>query len=287
MALAVIIGGFSFPSEVIGPTSPYSQFYFVLGYHALGLILTVLISAAAALSDNPLDRRAAAMYLPLILLIVINPLGWKLASLATGNLGFRIFWCFPGPLIGGIVIARLLQQPLGTGRSVPSVLVGASALVGGISANAAQGDGLRVRWGAPGLRVDREAYSEAQRIDSIAPKSCALLAPERVAVWLSVIPDAPHLVVVRTIYLTHYRFTEPTDELALRWRLSHLVNGQADGSPLPTQSALLAHHIRIGMIVADENNSQMTSLKIFADDLGLRERRIANGMRYWTGACRE
>ncbi len=285
MALVIAVGHLSLPSEVIGATDPNQQLLFVLGYHLTGVLLLVLLALAGLTASGAAARRAAAIYVPLALSIVLNPVGWTLASLATGNLGFRIIWAIPGPMIGGLLLARLGRW-LTAGRGAGTSLLAAASIVIGIAVNRATPADFRIAWGIPGLKVAHAQYEAARQLAALAPPGCDLLAPEDVAVWAAGMPGSPHLAVVRRLYLAHYRFTEPAPELAIRWQLLGLMDGTPSSAPLPSKALLARNHIELGMIAADPGNPALARIGRFASGLGLSgPARTLAGTWYWRGAC--
>jgi hypothetical protein len=274
------------PSEVTGPQPGYDNFRFVTGWGWAGrLSLAVLPLAAIGFADRRL-RLAAALYLPLAYLLVLSPPGWTVASLVTGNLGFRFFWAIPAGLIAGLVLDMLCRHVLGPRAWLGLVAALATLLIALVYNARLVEPPFRTVWTKPGLRVVSADYTAAVTLARLAPAGCNVLVPERVAVWLSTMDGAPHPAFVRSLYLKHYRFTMPAKELAVRWRLFNIVEGTVDNQP-PALSALSAAGIHIGLVAASDLRSRQAGAKL-ADILGLRDRgTIGGNIIYWRGSCQK
>lgn len=288
MSAVVILRHLGLPSEVMGLTNPRPQLAFVTGYSISGALLLAPLALAPLAIPGLALRQAAAIYIPVVLLVTLNVWGWRFISAATGNLGFRIFWSIPGPLVAGLVWTRLAAAIVPTpARFIASLSAGLLMLAGGILWNQHHAPtDLIVRWGAPGLKVDPEPYRSAQELAALRISGCAILAPQREAVWLSTQLDDPKLVYVRDLYLTHYRFTRSSEELALRWRLFRLIEGQNDATPLPDGQQLQRYDARPGLIATDPGNVNLPEIKTYAASLGLAgPMTTRSGLMVWRGAC--
>ena len=143
----------------------------------------------------------------------------------------------------------------------------------------------RTTWDLPGLRVVHADFDEAAKVAALVPKTCDVLVPERLAVWLSTMPGAPAPVFVRSVYLTHYRFTMPPQELAVRQRLFELEEGPAQ-APAPTPEELQALGVNLGLIAFDPGDAGEVPLSDLATKLGLeRKGQLPGGLIYWQGDC--
>lgn len=287
LAVVGAFGQFYLPSEVTEERFPYDSFRFVTGWGWGGrFALAVLPLAVLGFVDRRL-RLAAALYLPLVLVLTFNPLGWSVIAAVSGNLGFRFFWAIPAFLMAGLALDALCRHVLGS-RTWLGLGVALLTLVAAIGFNAKFVEQpYRAIWGAPGLKVVPEDYAQAQAIARLAPVGCNVLVPERVAVWLATTPGAPYPAFVRSLYLRHYRFTMPPKELALRWRLYDITEGKISGA-LPSPSELSAAGIRLGLIAVGSNSESAKMAADLARSLGLQDRGDISGeLTYWRGSCRD
>lgn len=273
------------PSEVTEVQQAYSSFRFVTGWSFAGLAAITILPFAALGFIDPRLRVGAALYVPLLLFLTLNPLGWAAASAATGNLGFRFIWAMPAAILAGLVLDGVCRHIVGS-RTRVGIAVAALFLFFGISYNAWVVDRpYRTIWRMPGLKVVPEDYRQAQTIAKLAPPGCNVLAPERVAVWLATMPGAPNPAFVRSLYLRHYRFTMRAEELALRWRLFDLIEAEKDGVG-PKPSELSAVGIHLGLIAVGNSPIATDRAASLAQTLGLRDRGTVDGkLSYWRGPC--
>lgn len=285
ISAVVALRHLALPSEVTGATDPYQLFRFVIGWRIAGLAALALLPLAPIAFSDPRLRRVGAAFLPLAVLLIVNPLGWKVAAAITGNLGFRLFWAIPAALAIGLVCAALVRRVAGDRPGIALAVAGAALLLGiGYNARFVAPD-LRVAWHRPGLKVVPRDYADAQALVALAPAGCTMLVPERVAVWVAGLPGAPYPAFVRSLYLQHYRFTMPAAALRTRWALFDLEAGKA--APLPSPAALAADGIRIGFVAIDETAPTAASAARLARALGLDDHgRRNDGLVYWRGACR-
>lgn len=286
MSAVIVARHMALPSEVLVAQSPYSSFRGVAGWHAEGLALIALMPMLPLVARSVDGKRAAAAYLPIFFALLLNSVGWRVASELTGNLSFRTLWAIPGPFLAGAVAVRLVQfiSPV-FGRAVGFVL-GSAALATGVLFNqiTASSD-ERIEWHLPGLRVPKKDYEIAESLARATPPGCKALVPERYAVWMSGLRNGPYLVAVRSLYLVHYRFTEPAPELFSRRVLFGLVNRGANEQALPPLSELRSDDFRIGLIAVPTNVNQ-ARVEAFAKSLQLRRLSFRTGpLTVWQGGC--
>ncbi|MFL6721576.1 MAG: hypothetical protein ACJ8FT_07210 [Sphingomonas sp.] len=283
----VVLHHLALPSEVATQQSSYSSFRNVIGWRAEGLALLALIPLAPLAARDPRSRFAAAVYFPAALLVVLNPLGWSVVSAVTGNLGYRIFWAIPGTFIAGMVLAKLVEFA-GIRSKLISLSLGLAALAGGIMYNQfAAAAASRVQWHQPGLRVPKEDYVLAKRLASLTPAGCKALVPARYAVWIVGLKGGPYVVATSSLYLTHYRLTEPKDELSARWALFDLVNGEQVTTALPSVIQLHSYGMDVGLVATDRSNPNLAVTEQFARALHLLPITGISGLQVWRGTpCR-
>jgi hypothetical protein len=273
------------PSEVTASTDPYEQLRFVIGWRAAGLVALTLLPLIPIVFAARRTQLAAMIYLPLSIALLLNPLGWKVASALTGNLGFRLIWAIPAALATGLVCVALVRVVIMGEKARWPLLMGLGALMVGVTYNArAVAPPLRARWERPGLKVVPSDYANAREIAILAPPGCTVLVPERVAVWLATIPGAPHPAFVRSLYLRHYRFTMPSEELAMRWNLLAMEAGRP--AIVPQRDALAAHGIRLGLIAFNGRSPANSTAARLAKSLGFNSLPWPReNMVVWRGTC--
>jgi hypothetical protein len=288
IAVITVIEHLGLPSEVLVSPSPYSSFRGVIGWQIEGIAFMMLLPLLPLIARTWPNRVAAAAYLPAIIITTSNPLGWKLISLATGNLGFRIFWCIPGAFIAGAVTLEIIQRMrLASARFVPTSLSFLALIAGIFYNNEVMPPPLRVSWHLPDLKVPRTEYDAAKELAQLTPQGCKALVPSQYATWISGLKHGPYLVAVSSLYLTHYRFSEPADELAERWALFDLVNGiQPNSDYSLTINRLKRYDMRVGLIGANPRDPYFPQVRQLAQSLGLRlSPSHSVPLTVWVGSC--
>lgn len=286
IASVITVERLALPSELTMPQAGFNSLMNIVGWHVEGLMLIIFLSMLPlAFAERPI-RRAAVIYLPLTLCVVLNPWGWSLVSTLTGNLGFRIFWSIPAVFLAGAVTARILGSFKPTSSDPVSLLLGMIALVSGIVLNQFDaGPEQIVSWHLPDLRVPRADYDVARELALLTPRGCKALVPEEYAVWMSGLKNGPYLVAVRSLYLKHYRFSEPRGELQSRWDLFNLVNDRSVAM-LPNLRQLDSYGMRIGLVAMDPANSNLRRTEFLESELGLH--RVSTSdmpLVVWAGRC--
>jgi hypothetical protein len=284
IAVVGALGHLYLPSEVIGKIDPFKAFRFVTGWREGGLVAIALLPLGSLGFSDPRLRIAVALFVPLALLLILNPIGWRVTSIVTGNLGFRFLWAIPAAILAGLALDGLCRHILGT-RTTLGVAAALACLLVAIAYNASLSPRFRVTWDVPRLRVIAADYADALAVERLAPANCNILAPERVSVWLSTMPNAPYPVFVRSLYLKHYRFTMSAKDLKLRTSLFELEEGKAP-APMPTLPDLRAAGIAIGFIAAEAGTPAEGSAARLAAVLGLQDHgRLGDRLVYWRGSC--
>jgi hypothetical protein len=269
VAALIIVRHLALPSEQMTAGDSFSALRNVVGWRAEGLAFLALLPLAPLIANDERSRAAAAFYFPVTLLLVLNPVGWHVVSGVTGNLGFRIFWAVPGVFVAGAACARILES-LGLVSKLIGPALGLSALCIGIAYNQrAAGPDTRVQWHRPDLRVPQEDYKIAKVLASLTPAGCKALVPAKYAVWMTGLKRAPYLVSVSSLYLTEYRFTEPQDELAARWALFNLVNGNSVTGEMPSPDQIRKYGMNVGLMAMDRSNRNFALGEQFAQELRL------------------
>lgn len=284
IALLVLLLHLALPSEVTTPTVAIEQLDAVAGYGPAGRLVLALLACAGLGLVQLAAGPAALAYVPLAMLLTLNPVGWHLASAISGNLGFRIFWSLPAATLAaltGVALARAAGL-----RSEPAMTaLGGLALAGAIGfLGHARPAADVLRWHRPDLKVIRPDYDLAGRLAARTAPGCRILAPETYSALLTTMRGAPYPVFARALYLVHYRFTMPPAERALRERLRQVVDGPAPIPP-PAPAALAAIGIPIGTVAVREDAPSRPSAERLAESLRLRGPARDGPLLVWTGRC--
>jgi hypothetical protein len=287
MAGLMVLFQLAIPAPEIGTPGAIDSLNFVASYGLAGLTVLALLPLGGIGFIGTDFARTAIIYMPLTMVLIVNPITWQLINIFTGNTGYRIFWSLPAALISALAGLALLRRA-GL-RSERSLLAAAAfSLLGAIGWNAVTAtaeSGMKIHWHAPDLKVDRSVYDLARRLAARTVPGCRILAPEYVSTWLSTIPDAPYPVFVREIYLIEYRYTMPAVERALRETLRLVVDGPASVEP-PSPSILAAFRIPIGTVAVREGAPSREAAASLADSLGLLGPTPEGELLVWSGHCK-
>ena len=155
-----------------------------------------------ALSCRSSSRRGTLGYLTAAFLLLLSPWAGALISRAEPTFAWRALWAVPFPLVLGAMCAQLASRGpriAGLRAGTAGVLVFALvfAFVPGRWTWAAENK-ARIKFSA--LRV-AEGFPAAERVVEITGRDGLVLAPRRVAVWITGMRDHPRLVGVRQDYL--------------------------------------------------------------------------------------
>lgn len=283
IALVIVTQHLAFPSEVIVRDASLPQLLSVAS-GGIGMVLMVLILVSGAGLIHLPQRRAALVFTPLSLLLLLNPLTWPLIQSATGNLAFRIFWAVPWPLLIGAALVTLMLR-VGIRRELLVLPVAAAGLLVAILVNVRAEPAYRVHWHRPTLKVNPAQEADAAFLAGVTRPGCRVLAPEIVSQWLTTMAQAPYPVFAREMYLVHYRFTMQPRERRLREELRRVVDGDGTATP-PDPAALAAAGIPIGTVAAIVGTPAAASADALAHRLNLPGPGRHGDLLVWAGACR-
>jgi hypothetical protein len=274
----------AYPSEVLDPGTAINGLCFVAGYGLAGYAVFAFLALCGLGFRQKRMALAGALYIPIIMAVTLNPLSWRLINDFTGNLGFRVFWSIPAPVIAALVgLATLKSLGLRSERSL--VLTSVAALVVAVAFNGFTSNGMTgIRWQWPDLKVNRDDYDAAKQLANKSPAGCQILAPEHISSWLVTIRTAPYPVFARELYLVHYRFTMPEPERQLRERLRLVVDGPAS-SAAPPPSELLETGIKIGVVAVDASAPSRGVAESLATSLKLQGPEHLGTLLVWSGRC--
>ncbi len=283
----LLITGNAFPSEVSSTTLSGDQLRFTLGFDVAALSLVMGMSLGWIVVRGMPSGRFWFVYTAICALLLVNPLLWQVYAKVTGNLGFRVFWSVPVLHLMAAVLAILLMQLLPTKPLLRLTLCFCTLPVAALW-NQRLPDLVRIDWGWPSLKVDMPNFERAKEIVSLTPSECGVLAPESVATWITTIDNHPYPIAVRSLYLIHYRFTMPPDEIAYRKRLFDVASGAASVS-LAADDALIARdRYQIGVLASFTSNPNFEKISDLAQTLGLlRQPRADDNFAIWVGPCRK
>jgi hypothetical protein len=284
IAALIILFGLALPSEVAQPIAAVNALCFVATFGMAGHIVLALIALGGVGFVGTDIARVGLTYVPLTMLLTLNPISWTLLNAITGNLGFRVFWSLPAASMSALTALALFKR-LGL-RSERGLLASAAmALVVAVGWNIkTSGPMTAVQWHEPDLKVNRDDYDLARRLVLDTHASCRILAPEHISTWLTTIRGAPYPVFARELYLIHYRFTMPATERALRERLRLVVDGTVSATA-PSAAELTSAGIPIGIVAVDDTAPSRAAAESLARNLGLNGPARMGSLLVWSGDC--
>jgi hypothetical protein len=274
----------------------------VATYGLAGLAVLASLSLGSIGFIRTSFAREAVIYLPLAMILILNPLSWAIINTLISNVGFRVFWAVPAAFLfaaGGLSLLRRIGF-----QSERSLIASAAlALLAAIGWNLSTADPVTaIKWHAPGLKVN-SGYDLARRLAKRTAPGCRILAPEFVSTWLTTIADAPYPVFARELQLFEYRFTMPAEERTLRERLRLVVEDGAATYPAysaatypaihrdpsdpkaPSPASLKALRIPIGTIAVFKDAPSRGVAASLAHDLNLTDPASVGPLLVWSGSC--
>ena len=285
VSILILVFGLAYPSEILVSKSALQEIDFVTWYGVGGrIIMALILVVGIGLIRTGLGKNISLVYIPLFFVITMNTFSWRIIEGVTGNLGFRIFWSLPAPILVSILgvsifdwlrIRTELSQILAAG-----VLLVASILYVSFNNMPEQ----RIAWHMPTLRVKSDDWENVIKIKALVSSRCSILLPQRYAILMSMNEHAPTPVAVRDLYMVHYRFTLPEEERKTRANLLSLADGNNKTFD-PNIQALRKTGVKIGAIAADKNIATARSLEKLAQSLGLIDRGMIGPLRLWASAC--
>ena len=187
----------------------------------LGLLILPALSRMAKLRESGWLCRY--VFLPSVLLLC--PAAPKFIGLILiSEFSWRIFWCWPVPLLLGLTIGAVtcksLPRPWLRGLLL-SILMMLFALAGPSAVS-------RSNWAWSNIGAFKVSpdYRVAQHLMTIAPKDSLALVPEGLAVNLCGFHKAPPLIAVRMLYLMGLRGTIPKQDWRERINLLSYIGGK-------------------------------------------------------------
>lgn len=210
---------------------------------------------ASLLSAWALSRGLAQRYavlVPLVVLLtVLNPfLEDETQRFVTGPAYRRALWVMPLPILMTFALAapRTFARRSVVGWLLVAIAGGAFALVVpdfyGLSRE------NRVTLGMPRLRVHPRDYRAAARLTAVAPEGSAVLAPQRIAIWLPSFHHHPKILYARENYLRRIRSVFGDEEAETRMRLSEVLSISKDVERKTRESDGFKRRQRLGMTAA-------------------------------------
>jgi hypothetical protein len=136
------------------------------------------------------------------------------------------------------------------------------------------------------LKVDPPNYERAKEIVALTSPGCGVVAPEKVAAWITTIDNYPFPIAVRPLYLKLYRRTMPASEVSYRERLFDVVNGEVPMMLQSGDASVARERFHIGTVASFKANPNFEQAADFAKQLGLTPQPRTDDFLIWTGSCR-
>ena len=286
IAVIIALCGLASPSEILEPSGAVDALCLVASFGLAGRAVLALIALGGIGFVGTTFTQAGLIYVPLTMLLTLNPASWALINAFTGMLGVRVFWSLPAAPMSALVVVALLKR-IGVRTERRLLAMAVVALAAAIGWNVETSGPLKeiIRWHMPDLKVVRPDYDIARRLASETNPECRILAPERIAQWLTTIRNAPYPVFARELYLIHYRFTMPAAERQLRERLRLVVDGRVADTAAPSPAELAAAGIAIGTIAVEDTAPSREAAESLAKSLGLEGPVQKDKLLIWSGSC--
>jgi len=191
--------------EIVSPledTSTAKSLGLVLGHGWRAYLALYGLLGAAALSCATSRHRGIVGYLTAAFVLLLSPWSGDLISRAEETFAWRSLWAIPFPLILALAVAQLARRgPTRLGFRLGALVAVIFALVFTLSPG-------RWTWIAENkaqvrLAVFRvgEGSPAAERAVQVTPRDGVILAPRKVAMWITGIRGHPRLLGVRQDYL--------------------------------------------------------------------------------------
>ncbi|MBW2644791.1 MAG: hypothetical protein JRE23_01185 [Deltaproteobacteria bacterium] len=205
-----------------------------LGYQALGInrvslvLLGLLILPALSRAAKLRESAWLSSYVFISSALLLCPavpkfLGLNLAPVFS----WRIFWCWPVPLLLCLTIGAATIKSLPRpwfGLCLLGIALAAFALAGPRAVN-------RNNWNFRNMGTFKvtQSYKVAQHLMGLSPNNGLTLVPEDLAVNLCGFRGAPPLIAVRQLYLKKLRGSIPEQDWADRFSLLAYIGGMTKG----------------------------------------------------------
>jgi hypothetical protein len=188
-----------------------------------GLLLLPALGTRARLREAQWLSRYLALSVALLLCPAVPQF---LAAYLSRVLSWRVFWCWPVPLLLGLAMGTAACRSLARPWLRASLL--AAALAAFVFAGPSTVTSQNWAWANVGAFKVNEDYAVAERLMSVAPRGGLALVPEGVALSLSGFQHAPPLVVVRRMYIEWLHGAIPEADKTARLDLQAYISGAAD-----------------------------------------------------------
>jgi hypothetical protein len=287
LGLALIVTGNVLPSEFDTIGLAGDSFRFTVGPNLAGLCLVLGLSFGWLVARGLPSGRLWLVYTILSATLLVNPVLWPLYAYITGNIGVRVFWSVPVLCLIAAALTLLLMQLFPSRPWLRLILCGC-ALPAAALWNQRLPDpqsSIRVNWGWPSLKVDPPNFERAKEIAALTSPGCGVVAPERVAVWITTIDNYPYPIAVRSLYLILLRYTMPAPELAYRKRLFDVVTGASPIALQPGDVSIARDRFHIGTVSSFKTNPNFEQVAEFAKELKLSIVPRSDDFVIWTGPC--
>ncbi len=193
----------------------------------LGLLLVPALARMAGLREALWLGRYVLLSSALLLCPAVPEL---LGVHLSAALSWRIFWCWPVPLLLSVTVGaascRALPRPWLRGAALGAAML-VFAVIGPSAVSASNWAWANV--GAFNVPAD---YAVAERLMTLAPSQGPALVPEGLAVSLCGFQHAPPLVAVRRMYLEKLRGVIPEQDWTARMDLLAYIGGAEERRPV-------------------------------------------------------
>ena len=174
----------------------------------------------------------------------------EMRRFVTGPAYRRALWVLPLPVLMTLVLTapRLFARRSAVGWLL--VAIAGSAFVLVVPDFYGLGEENRVTFGVPRLKVHPRDYRAAARLAAAAPEGSAVIAPQRIAIWLPSFHHHPKIVYARENYLRRIRSVFGEEEAEMRMRLSEAVSTSMDVERSTRESDGYERRQQLGMTEA-------------------------------------
>jgi len=276
--------------EIVSPldaTSTDRSIEIAMGHGLRTHLALAALLLAIATAGASRGRRGALGFLAAGFVLLLSPWSGELFSLAEPTFSWRSLWAIPFPLIiGGLVAGWIsvgresLNRQLGAAVSL--LLVVLFVFVPGTHTwSQANKSSLQMR----AYRVGN-GWPAAEAAVAQTPANGLILAPRRVAMWITGIRQHPRLLAVRQDYLTIVVAKVYGDQEAKRRRaMLEFVHGKL-GIARSLEIASEIERREINTIVTHPDLHAQGAEIFFAEleRIGYRRQDVENGFALWTRA---
>ena len=193
------------------------------GFVLLGLLMLPSLSGMAKLRESTW----LSSYVFLSSVMLLCPALLKFVGLHVNPLfSWRIFWCWPVPLLLALTIGTVTCKSLPHSwfnKSLLGIVLTAFALAGPSAVTQ-----TNWAWTNIGTFKVSPGYKVAYRLMTLSKGNGLALVPQEIAVDLCGFQNAPRLIAVRELYLNKLRGLIPEQDWITRFRLFSYIGGKTN-----------------------------------------------------------